>query len=95
MFLDWKNQYCENDYPPKSNLKIQCNPYQIPNGIFHINIFVSLHSHWNIFTNLQKADILTMFCFFNPCTSHFHLQRTFISFSNVFSYQFACLYISY
>ena len=35
MFLDWKNQYCENDYTTQSNLQIQCNPYQIINGIFH------------------------------------------------------------
>ena len=30
-----KNQYCENDYTPKYNLWIQCDPYQITNGIFH------------------------------------------------------------
>ena len=35
MFLDWKNQYCENDCTTQSNLLIQCNPYQITNGIFH------------------------------------------------------------
>ena len=35
MFLDWKNQYCENAYTTKSNLQIQCNPYQITNGIFY------------------------------------------------------------
>ena len=35
MFLDWKNQYCENDYITQGNLQIQCNPYQITNGIFH------------------------------------------------------------
>ena len=35
MFLGWKNQYCENDYTTKHNLQIQCNPYQITNGIFH------------------------------------------------------------
>ena len=34
-FLDWKNQYCENDYTAQSNLQIQCNPYQIANDIFH------------------------------------------------------------
>ena len=34
MFLDWKNQYCENDYTTQSNLQIQCNQYQITNGIF-------------------------------------------------------------
>ena len=35
MFLDWKNQCCENDYTTQSNLQIQCNPYQITNGIFY------------------------------------------------------------
>ena len=35
MFLDRKNQYCENDYTPKCNLQVQCDPYQITNGIFH------------------------------------------------------------
>ena len=35
MFLDWKNQYCENDYTTQSNLQSQCNPYQITNGIFY------------------------------------------------------------
>ena len=35
MFLGRKNQYCENDYTAKCNLQIQCDPYQITNGIFH------------------------------------------------------------
>ena len=35
MFLDWKNQHCENDYTTQSNLQIQCHPYQTTNGIFH------------------------------------------------------------
>ena len=35
MFLDGKNQYCENDYITQSNLQIQCNHYQITNGIFY------------------------------------------------------------
>ena len=35
MFLGRKNQYCENDYTSKHNLQIQCDPYQITNGIFH------------------------------------------------------------
>ena len=34
MFLDWKNQYCENDYTTQSNLQIQCNPYQLPMAFF-------------------------------------------------------------
>ena len=35
MFPGRKNQYCENDYITKCNLEIQCDPYQITNGIFH------------------------------------------------------------
>ena len=35
MFLDRKNQHCENDYTTQSNLQIQCNPHQITNDIFH------------------------------------------------------------
>ena len=35
MFLGRKNQYCKNDYTNKSNLQIQCDPYQITNDIFH------------------------------------------------------------
>ena len=35
MFLGRKTQYCENDYTTKCNLQIQCDPYQITNGIFH------------------------------------------------------------
>ena len=35
MFLGRRNQYCANDYTTKCNLLIQCNPYQITNGIFH------------------------------------------------------------
>ena len=35
MFMDWKNQYCENDYTAQDNLQIQWKPYQITNGFFH------------------------------------------------------------
>ena len=35
MFLGRKNQYCETDYTTKHNLQIQCDLYQITNGIFH------------------------------------------------------------
>ena len=34
MFFDWKNKYSQNDYTTQGNLQIQCNPYQITNGIF-------------------------------------------------------------
>ena len=35
LFLDWKNQYCQNDYTTQGNLQIQCSFSQISNGIFH------------------------------------------------------------
>jgi len=35
MFLDQKDQYCQNDHTTQGNLQIQCNPYQITNGVFH------------------------------------------------------------
>ena len=35
MFLDWKNQHCEDDDTTQSNLQIQCNPYQTTNAFFH------------------------------------------------------------
>ena len=35
MFMDWKNQYSENEYTTQSNLQIQCNPYQANDDIFH------------------------------------------------------------
>ena len=34
MFMNWKNQYCEREYTIQSNLKIQCNPYQVPTVFF-------------------------------------------------------------
>ena len=34
IFLYWKNLYCQNDYITQGNLQIQCNSYQITNGIF-------------------------------------------------------------
>ena len=34
MFMNWKNQYSENEYTTQSNLQIQCNPYQATNSIF-------------------------------------------------------------
>ena len=35
MLLGRKNQYCESYYTTKCNPQIQCDPYQITNGIFH------------------------------------------------------------
>ena len=35
MFMDWKNQYSENEYTTQSNLEIQSNPCQATNSIFY------------------------------------------------------------
>ena len=35
VFLDWKNQYYLCKHAINGNLQIQCNPYQITNGIFY------------------------------------------------------------
>ena len=37
VFMDWKNEHCENDPATTAevSLPIQYNPYQNTNGIFH------------------------------------------------------------
>ena len=35
MFLDWKNQHCENVSTTQRNLQIHCTPCQTTNDIFH------------------------------------------------------------
>ena len=57
MFLDWKNQYCENDYTTKHNLQIQCDPYQITNDIFHRTITknFTIHMETQKTLNIQNS----------------------------------------
>ena len=60
MFLDWKNQHCENDSTTQSNLQIQSNPYQTTNGIFHrtrtknFTICMETQKTLNSQSNLEK-----------------------------------------
>ena len=51
MFLEGKNQYCENDYTTQSNLQIQCNLYKLTNGIFHS----TRTKNFTIHTETQKT----------------------------------------
>ena len=68
MFLDWKNQHCENDYTTQSNLQIQCNPYQTISGIFHrtrtknFTIRMETQKTLNSQSNLEKEE--------QNCSSH-------------------------
>ena len=53
-FLDWKNKHCENDYTTQNNLHIQCNSYQITNGIFHTSQFVWKHRRPQILKAIMR-----------------------------------------
>ena len=46
ILLDWKNQYCQNEYTTQGNLQIQSNPYQITSGIFHRTRTKYLKNFW-------------------------------------------------
>ena len=48
--MDQKNQYSENEYTTKSNLQIQCNPYQATSGIFHR----ARTNNFTIYMEMQK-----------------------------------------
>ena len=64
MFLEWKNQYCANNYATQSNLQIQCDSYQIinTNGIFHrtmtknFKICMETQKTTNSQSNLKKEE---------------------------------------
>ena len=63
MFMDWKNQYSESEYTTKSDLQIQCNPYQATtSGIFHIarintfTICMEIQKNSNSQSNLEKEE---------------------------------------
>ena len=62
MFMDRQNQYSENEYTTKSNLQIQCNPYQATNGIFqktrtnNVKIGMEIQKTSNSQSNLEKEE---------------------------------------
>ena len=62
MLLGRKNQYCENDYATKCNLQIQCDLYQITNGIFHrtrtkkFTIHIEIQKTLNSQSSLEKEE---------------------------------------
>ena len=58
MFLGRKNQYCENDYTTQCNLQVQCNPYQITNGISHRTRTKNFTIHIEIQKTLKSQSSL-------------------------------------
>ena len=62
MFVDWKNQYSENEYTTQINLQIQCNPYQATSHIFHrtrtnnFKICMEIQKTLNSQSNLEKEE---------------------------------------
>ena len=62
VFMNWKNQYSENEYTTQSNLQIQCNPYQATNGIFqrsrtnNFTICMEIQKTSNSQSNLEKEN---------------------------------------
>ena len=62
IFLGRKNQYYENDYTTKCNLQIQCDPYQITNGIFYrtraknFTIHMEIQKSLNSQSDLEKEE---------------------------------------
>ena len=62
VFMDQKNQYCENDYNTKCNLLIQCNTYQITNSIFqrtrtkNFTIHMEIQKTLNSQSSLEKEE---------------------------------------
>ena len=77
MFLGRKNQYCENDYATTCNLQIQCDPYQITNGIFHrtrtnnFTIHMETQKTLNSQSSLEKEE---WSCRNQPSRLHIILQ---------------------
>ena len=57
MFMDWKNQYSENEYTTQSNLQIQAT-----SGIFHrtrtnnFTICMEIQKTSNSLSNLEKEE---------------------------------------
>ena len=62
MFMDWKNQYSENENTTQSNLQIQCYPYQATNSIFqrtrtnNFTVCMEIQKTLNGQNNLEKEE---------------------------------------
>ena len=55
IFLDYKNQYCQNDHTAQSNLQIQCHPIKLPMAFFtkleQENFTISMETKKNLISH--------------------------------------------
>ena len=62
VFMDWENQYSENENTIQSNLQIQLSSYQATNSIFHITrtnnftICMEIQKISNSKSNLEEEE---------------------------------------
>ena len=53
VFMDWKNQYSENQYTIQSNLQIPCNPY-LATTVFFTELEQKFHNLYGNTENLEQ-----------------------------------------
>jgi hypothetical protein len=73
MPMDQQNQYCENGYTTKSNLHVQCNPYQNSNDRdrkINPKVYMEAQKISNSPTNCEQQDA-TMLELSQYLTSHY------------------------
>ena len=81
MLMDQKNQYSENEHITQSNLQIQCNPYQVTNGIFHrawtiiFTICMEIQKTSNSQSNLEKEEMEESTCLTSGSTTKLQSSR--------------------
>ena len=68
VFMDWKNQHCQNGHTTQNNLQIQHNPYQITNGIFTELEQKTLKSVWKHKEHQIVKAILSLDLYFRRKT---------------------------
>ena len=54
--LNWRHQYCENDYITQNNQTNQFNPYQIINVMFSSEIELQFYNLKGHTKDLEKAN---------------------------------------
>ena len=80
MFLDWKNQYYQNDYTTQGNPQIQNHLYLITNGIFDRIITKKLNLYRNTKDPEQRKQFLKkIYLFIFGCAGSLLMHLDFLS----------------